>query len=284
MVSCFFCRSITVTVICYENFFIANSLICLAQYKVYIMVYDFRDFFVSAQFQAGSHMGLSIPVNPGLKRSSQTSGAHHSHQCSSLHSGHVSCAEGLVEEDWKEVLVRHSERVLLRSTVSVWLSVLSLFLFCWVKPVFGWFHFVDQLFQPASDYLPWVPEVFLSLFGRRYERRKKLRGSRKALILFFRGLLPGATFYQPKTSGKVSMKKPAWTVSPETGWESCLDPMHLVTRRGREGVFFFGKLFDDSSYTHYDINCRRNRAVNSYVSSLNSLNIINPFSPSALFP
>jgi len=58
-------------------------------------------------------VGLSVPVHPGPESSSQTNGAHYSHQCSSLHSGHVSCAEGLVEEDWKEVLVRHSGRVLL---------------------------------------------------------------------------------------------------------------------------------------------------------------------------
>ena len=70
-------------------------------------------------------MGLSVPVHPGLERRSQTSDTHHSHQCSSLRSGHVSCAEGLVEEDWKEVLVRHLGRVLLGSTVSVWLGWLS---------------------------------------------------------------------------------------------------------------------------------------------------------------
>jgi len=64
-------------------------------------------------------VGFSVPLNPGLERSSQTSGSHHSHQCSSLHSGHVPCAEGLVEEDWKEILVRHSGRALLGSTVSV---------------------------------------------------------------------------------------------------------------------------------------------------------------------
>ena len=58
-------------------------------------------------------MGLSVPVHPGLKRSPQTSGAYHSHQCSSLHSGHVSCTEGLVEEDWEQVLVRNSDLVLL---------------------------------------------------------------------------------------------------------------------------------------------------------------------------
>ena len=52
-------------------------------------------------------MGLSVPVHPGLEESSQTCGAHHSHQFPPLHSGHVSCVEGLVEEDWKEVLVRH---------------------------------------------------------------------------------------------------------------------------------------------------------------------------------
>ena len=64
-------------------------------------------------------MGLSLSVNAGLERSPQTSGAHHSHQCFSLHSGHVSCAEGLVEKDWKEVLVRH--------------------VFCWDRPfLFGW--------------------------------------------------------------------------------------------------------------------------------------------------
>ena len=73
-------------------------------------------------------MGLSVPVRPGLERSSQTIGAHYSHQCSSLHSGHVPCAEGLVEEDWQEVLVRHSDRVLLGSTVFVWLGLLSRFL------------------------------------------------------------------------------------------------------------------------------------------------------------
>lgn len=59
-------------------------------------------------------MGLSLSVHTGLERSSQTSGAHHSHQCPSLHSGHVPCAEGLVEEDWKEVLVRHLSRTKLR--------------------------------------------------------------------------------------------------------------------------------------------------------------------------
>ena len=52
-------------------------------------------------------MGLSVPVHPGLEESSQMCGAHHSHQFPPLHSGHVSCVEGLVEEDWKEVLVRH---------------------------------------------------------------------------------------------------------------------------------------------------------------------------------
>lgn len=69
-------------------------------------------------------MGLSVPVHPGLEESSQKSGAHHSHQCPPLHSGHVSCAEGLVEEDWKEVLVRHLSRVLLESAVYVWLDFL----------------------------------------------------------------------------------------------------------------------------------------------------------------
>ena len=113
-------------------------------------------------------MGLSVRVHPGLERSSQTSGAHHSHQCSSLHSGHVPCPEGLVEEDWHEVLVRHSDRVLLRSTVSLWLGLLSRSLtywgkkFCWVKPILG---------------------------------------------CFFRRLFPGATAFEPKTVGKVSMKE-----------------------------------------------------------------------------
>ena len=188
-------------------------------------------------------MGLSIPVNPGLKRSSQTSGAHHSHQCSSLHSGHVSCAEGLVEEDWKEVLVRHSERVLLRSTVSVWLSVLSLYLFCWVKPVFGWFHFVDQLFQPTSDYLPWVPEVFLALFGRRYERRKKLRGSRKSIDFVFSGATPRSYRLSTENVWK-SFYEEASVNRITRNWLRKLPRPHAPgdEARARRGIFFWKAL------------------------------------------
>lgn len=57
-------------------------------------------------------MGLSSSVHPGLERSAQTHGAHHSHQRPALRSGHVSCMQGLVEEDWKEVLVANLSEML----------------------------------------------------------------------------------------------------------------------------------------------------------------------------
>ena len=262
----------------------ANSLICLAQYKVYIMVYDFRDFLFQPNFKPEVTWGFLYPLIRDLREAHRRVAP--TTLINALLFTVVTC---LVLKVWW----RRTGRKFWWDTQNVFFWDQP-FLFGWVCWVFSCsvglnpfsvgFTLLINFFNRPQTIYPGYQRFFSRCSAEYTSGEKNYEEVEKALILFFRGLLPGATVYQPKTSGKVSMKKPAWTVSPETGWESCLDPMHLVTRRGREGVFFFGKLFDDSSYTHYDINCRRNRAVNSYVSSLNSLNIINPFSPSALFP
>lgn len=63
-------------------------------------------YFFSAKFLARSHLGFSPSVHPGLERSAETRGTYHSYQRAALYSGHVPCLQGLVEEDWKEVLVK----------------------------------------------------------------------------------------------------------------------------------------------------------------------------------